>query len=402
VARCLRSSGPTASMLSSGYDSSTVTAVAARLLAARGERLMAYTSVPREGFAGPVPKTREADESIAAAALVARLPNVDHLIIRSSDRSVLETARTGGRLLGRPQRNPSNTPWMAAINEDAAARGAKVLLTGQCGNATISLQGQQLLQVLFTQGRLVEWMREASALRALKSSRTWKTVVRQSVLPLVPMWVLRRRDRARMGTNELPPNWSPLQPALYAAWRKRGELEGLRIYSRARSGAGARAEAIRMLGNIELGEFTTASNADGVDLRDPTKDQDLVEFCVSVPLRQLCRRGQNRWLLRRTMAGVLPPEIMDCPRKGLQAADWFEALGSELPQMRAEVERLRACPAVGHFINLDALERSVNNWPTEGWISQEVQHEFHFRLPRGIAVGMFIRDAVGTGGARSG
>ncbi|MBU3729797.1 MAG: hypothetical protein FGM37_11220 [Phycisphaerales bacterium] len=395
VARCLRSCGPVASQLSSGYDSTTVTAVAARLLAARGERLTAYTSVPREGFAGPVPKGREADESVAAAALVARLPNVDHVRIRSSDRSVLETARVGGQLLGKPQRNPCNGPWIAAIYADAAARGARVVLTGQCGNATISLQGQQLLQVLFAQGRLVEWFREASALRALKSSRTWKSLIRQSVAPLVPMWLIRRRDRARMGTNTTPPEWSPINPALYAQWRARGELEGLKVHSRARSGAGARLEAIRMLERIELGEFTAVSNAAGVDLRDPTKDQDLVEFCVSVPLGQLSRRGQNRWLLRRAMAGVLPPEIMECQAKGYQAADWFEHMGAELPQVGAELQRLQACREVSRFVDLDALGRSLSGWPTGGWENPAVQREFRLRLPRGLAVGMFIHDASG-------
>ena len=394
VTRCLRSCGPVASQLSSGYDSSTVTAVAARLLAARGERLTAYTAVPREGFAGPVPKGREADESIAAAALVARLPNVDHIRIRGAGRSVLGCAREGARLMGRPLRNPTNTPWMFAIADDAAARGAKVVLTGQCGNATISLTGGQLMQVLLAQGRLGDWWCEAAAARQRNGRsmlRGWVGILRSSMQPLMPEWVARWRQRRHLGSDVTPPSWSPIEPSLYARWRREGELEGIRLQGRSRSAQQVRAHVIDMLDGIEMGEHTAVSNAVGVDLRDPTKDQDLVEFCVSVPLEQLCRGGQTRWLLRRAMAGVLPPEIIDCKSKGYQSADWFEQVGAELPQWREEVAALAHCAAARHFIDVDGLEKSLQNWPTGGWETFAVNQEFHYRLIRGTAVGMFIR-----------
>ena len=390
VARCLRSSGPVASQLSSGFDSSTVTAVAARLLAARGERLTAYTAVPRPGFGGPVAKGREADESIAAAALVARLPNVDHVKISGWGRSVLESTRRASQLLGRPVRNPCNQPWMNAITEDAAARGAKVMLTGQCGNATISLTGRQLLQVLFAQGRLLDWWREARAIRRRAPLRGWLGLVRQSVHPLVPMWVLVLRDRDRLGSSDAPPAWSAINPSIYAAWRRAGQLEALRIHSRARSPAGVRAELIHMLERMEIGEHSTASHVRGLDLRDPTKDQDLAEFCVSVPLDQLCRAGETRWLLRRAMRDALPPEILYCPAKGIQAADWFEYLTAELPRIRAEVEALQGSADAIRLLNLNALRVSVGQWPTDGWTDPTVVLRSHLQLIRGVTVGSFI------------
>ena len=404
VARCLRSSGPVASMLSSGYDSSTVTAVAARLLAARGDRLTAYTSVPREGFAGPVPKGRESDESIAAAALVARLPNVDHVILRAAHRAIMADCRAQAHLLGRPVRNPCNTPWMVAIEEDAAARGATVLLTGQCGNATISLTGRQLLPVLLRQGRWIEWWREASAMRQRRTLRATAGVVKQSVAPLLPNWAVRALDRLRGRSSwrhdddRVPPEWSPINRSLYAHWRKFGELEGINPNPPAWTAEGVRSLVIRMLNGVDMGDHAAASNAKGIDLRDPTKDQDLVEFCTAVPLAQLCRGGQTRWLLRRAMAGVLPPEIMDCKAKGLQVADWFELVGAELPQIRAEVAAMGASAAVRKFVDVDALARTAAAWPTEGWTQLPVQQEFHYRLTRGAVVGAFIRDAEGQTG----
>ncbi len=397
VARCLRSCGPVVSQLSSGYDSSTVTATAARLLAVRGERMLAYTAVPRPGFSGPVVKGREADESTAAAALVARLPSVDHIKISGAGLSVLECARKGARLMCRPLRNPTNTPWMFAITDDAVARGAKVVLTGQCGNATISLTGRQLPQVLFAQGRVIEWWHEAVATRrrsGRRGPRGWLGLVRGSAIPLLPDWFMRWHRRQQYGTSDTPPLWSSINPELYSHWRARGELEGLGLHGRSGTAEHARSETITMLERIELGEHAAMKNAAGIDLRDPTKDQDLAEFCISMPLEQLCRGGQTRWLLRRAMAGVLPPEIMDCKAKGIQAADWFEAIGAELPQFRAEAAALAQSAQVRHFIDVDGLQRTLNRWPTGGWDRADVNTEFHFRMPRGLTVGMFVHRAA--------
>ena len=398
VARCLRSCGPVASYLSSGYDSSTITAVTARLLAASGQRLTAYTSVPRLGFAGPVPKGREADESVAAAALVARLPNVDHVIIRAASRSMMEDCRAQARLLGRPVRNPSNTPWMLAIEEDAAARGAKVLLTGQWGNATISLTGRWLPTVLLRQGRWIAWWREARGIDGHRSLPGVAGSLKQSVAPLLPAWAMRALDLTRgrgarpRDDDRRPPDWSPINPSLYSHWHRQGAFEGLNVYPRSWTPTGVREHLIRTLEGNELGDHCVASNASGLDLRDPTKDQDLVEFCTAVPLEQLYRGGQTRWLLRRAMAGVLPPEIMDCKAKGLQVADWFEIVGAELPQIRAEVAAMGASEGVRRFVDVEGLDRSSSLWPRGGWDGLGVTSEFHYRLTRGVIAGMFVRD----------
>lgn len=92
VASQLRASGSIASHLSSGFDSSTVTALAARQLqqAGRGQRLTAYTAVPRPGYDGPVPRGRHADESPGARALAARFGNIDHVLIDTQGASILD------------------------------------------------------------------------------------------------------------------------------------------------------------------------------------------------------------------------------------------------------------------------------------------------------------------------
>ena len=159
----LRSSGLIASHLSSGFDSSTVTALAARQLAAQNKTLIAYTAVPREGFDGPVPKGRHGDEGPGARALAARFPNIEHHLICTTGTSPLDRLDESVQTLDRPPLNPCNLVWINAIRGGAAERGAKVLLTGAMGNMTISYTGREYLPWLFGQRQWAAWWREPKA-----------------------------------------------------------------------------------------------------------------------------------------------------------------------------------------------------------------------------------------------
>ena len=59
-----------------------------------------------------------------------------------------------------------------------------------------------------------------------------------------------------------------------------------------------------------------ASAAFAIEARYPFFDRRLLEFCLSLPADQKLAHGWNRWILRRAMAGILPPEIQWRPRKG--------------------------------------------------------------------------------------
>lgn len=63
----------------------------------------------------------------------------------------------------------------------------------------------------------------------------------------------------------------------------------------------------------------TAMNDDygrfGVTMAYPFLDRRLVEFCLTVPSDQFCRPGEQRFLVRRAMRGLMPDEILDRPDK---------------------------------------------------------------------------------------
>src|SRR5262249_14256238 len=72
----VRGHGDVGAYLSGGLDSGAVVATAARLLAPSGRRVIAFTGVPRDGYAGPAPRNAIIDEGANAAATAALYPNI--------------------------------------------------------------------------------------------------------------------------------------------------------------------------------------------------------------------------------------------------------------------------------------------------------------------------------------
>jgi len=390
IASCLRSSGPVASHLSSGFDSSTVAALSARQLAGRNQRLTAYTSVPEEGFSDRVMAGRHGDEEPGAAALVARFSNIDHQLIRANGVSPLANLQASIEAMDRAPLNLCNGVWLDAIQADAAARGNKVLLTGQAGNMGISYTGLPYLPALWQSGHWLAWWREVKALKRTHPHRRWRGLIAHSIEAALPRPVMALIAK-RLGKSTQLMSYSPIHPDCLAQvdMQARARARGWDI--KFRQWPDGRRMRIAVLGRMDAGEYAASANVLGLEVRDPTRDLRLLEYCLAVPDNQYLRNGQTRWLLKRAMGEILPPEILNATSKGYQAADWYKNTQAALPQLREELRTLQAHGKVGQMIDLEALQRIVDTWPETGWDKPEIVMKYRFKLLRGIAAGNFIR-----------
>lgn len=393
VSACLRSSGPVASHLSSGFDSSTVTAYAARQLAHRGERLTAYTAAPREGFAGPVPRDRHGDESKVAAQLAGRFDNIDHVILRSSGQSPLESLEQEIDELDQSPVNPCNTLWMRAIERDAQARGCKVMLTGQMGNMSISYDGYPYMASLWRKGRWLQWWHELCAYQRTHPQWRRRGLVLRTVGASMPGWLWNQVIARREGRDSGLYHYTAvnLQQATTGWLQQRAAAKGWDLNYR--PWHDGRAMRLAVLRRVDTGSALASANLRGLEMRDPTYDRRLVEFCLGVPDSQFLRDGQPRWLLRRLMADVLPEEILEGRGKGYQFADWYEGLTADRERLREQLYRLRQHRRAAQLLDLPALEALLENWPEEGWADMVTIRNYRLKLLRGVALGNFIRYA---------
>ncbi len=58
------------------------------------------------------------------------------------------------------------------------------------------------------------------------------------------------------------------------------------------------------------------SMAHSLEARVPLLDHRIVEFALSLPTSMKLRRGRTKVILRRAMAGLLPPEVLQRPKQG--------------------------------------------------------------------------------------
>jgi asparagine synthase (glutamine-hydrolysing) len=141
-----------------------------------------------------------------------------------------------------------------------------------------------------------------------------------------------------------------------------------------------------------VGDWIAAEKAvTGVEVRDPTADLDVLEYCFGVPAEQYLVEGIDRSLIRRAMWGLLPESVLTNRLSGLQAADWYEKVSSQREQIAAEIAELSSSPLARRAVDLARLEKAIKTWPTGGWDSPKVVEEYHLALTRGVAGARFLR-----------
>lgn len=384
----LRARAPVGAMLSGGFDSGSVTASAARLLAAQGRELTAFTGVPSPEFAGPVEPDRFANEAEHAASVAAQYPNIRHVLVPPLPVCPLDLM-TRQRVPGdSPGSHFSMTPYAVAMAAAHRRAGVGVVLTGLNGNMTISYRGLPLLAQLVRRGRWLHWYREAQGLRG-GAHFGWRGVLAQSLGPLLPAWL-----------------WRTVQPGslyrdvrqyvlLHPRYFQDGELSRLAravgwdlAYPPAADGRKAR---LANLGRFDRGAGAAGGVARcGVDFRDPTIDRRVVEFCLAVPDEQYLRLGQTRYLLRRAMAGRLSPLVLDEWRKGLCGADWYLRVAPYRSRFADGVEDIAQSPVARHCLDIPRMRRLTADWPRD-WSTLAVRREYGMGLDRAIQAGAFLR-----------
>ena len=373
--RLRRSSGAVATHLSGGLDSGAVTATAARM----ADEVHAFTAVPGDGRQ-PSLAHELSDEGPLAAMVAARYPNIAHQLVRSVGGSPLDGRGEDFERFQRPVLNPVNFVWMKQILDRAREAGSSVLLTGARGNLGFSFSGETLLPALLRRGSLFRFGREAGAM--LAAGVGTRRIAAASLLPLLP-------NRAR---SLLIGNVQRLRgravPSLLCT-------DALEKFGRADSNApipGWDSVALRIRGltGVDYGNYHHGMLAGwGIDLRDPTSDRRLVDFCLAIPDDQFLRDGVPRNLARRVAAELLPPALLSERRRGYQAADWSVGLAGERDRVGREVERAAAHGELRRLLDVDRMRELVERWPKD-WSDPSLRPSYRLALMRALSAADFV------------
>lgn len=386
VSRLRGVSGLVGAHLSSGFDSGAVAATAAMQLG-NGGGVIAFTSVPRRDFTGPVPLGSLGDEGPMAAVVAAMYTNIQHVLVPGNSLSPLHNLDQTFDAFQRPITSLCNWVWLRQLNDAAETRGIKILLTADMGNLSLSYHGLESLPEHLRGLRLVKLFRAKATLQM--STRGF---VSRTFGPFIPAMLWRLADEASRGYSRSVSEATAIRLNrlsglnLNALAAERGLDLTRRPWS---NGFVARLWAMR---SFEIGDYHKGILATwGIDQRDPTSDKRLVEYSLSIPTEHFMADGRPRALARRALADRMPKSALAATTRGLQAADWFEGLTLARPDLVTELTRQEGVASAAALLDLPRLKRLVNNWPTSGWDKAKTIQTYRKMLLRSVSAGHFLR-----------
>lgn len=376
--------------LSGGLDSTSVAATAARLRP--GEPIRTYTSVPPLGWDGRVRPGWDADERELVVLLAARYPELWPRWVEARGRGLLVGCETWWELGLPPQRNAANLMWLRILEEEAAADGVDLLLSGALGNRHFSADGPRWLFELARRGRLARVWSETRAWSAATGEPS-AAVLRDHLVRYAVPTSLRRRRRVRRGRTDPVTGWlgaTALAPSrhgtvdLSTSLPHSGELDVSRW---------TRRTSDLFVGAPMVAESTAvARSVYGFDQVDPTSDRRIVELALTQPEWWRRHQGVDRAIVRAAMADRLPDEIVRRRRRGEQLPDWFDRLADARDEIDDEVAAADDHPTTRDVIDTARLRTLVREWPpADDPHAARSLAAYRLALPRALLLSKYAR-----------
>ncbi|NBC02665.1 MAG: hypothetical protein GVY20_03070 [Bacteroidetes bacterium] len=378
------------STLSSGYDSGTVTAFAAKLLAEKNRPLIAYTSIPRYKEIKNIHDSR-VDEWPVAHSHTQVYPNIEHTPVDGSRSAPHHVLKKIALEHGETVFTPGNAFWIDAILQRAHADNVQALLTGQMGNAGISWNGSRN-QILyqFLEGH---WGRGVKSLKEFKSTYDvhWYKILKYFFLWqfLSP---IKKSLKRLIDSDQLP--WvysSPINQEfakrlkLHSAIRKSSLFGYKHTLAHPRQ---KRTQIMEINAPISCATWHRKGTYHNLDVLDPTTDIRLLEFCFGIPDDLHSKGDMQRLLIKKSLKDILPDDVIKNKYKGKQAADIGHRLLDYKKELKSEIDFISTSPAAQEYLNISSLYDSLDHLSTDLPYSKSYQHSS--RLLSGLMFGYFL------------
>ncbi len=352
--------GDPAILLSGGFDSTTVGALAAIDLKKQGKSLNGYTHIPIDGYVNNRNKrfyvTNEKDN---VALFCDMYPNVKPHYISSPERDGFSNIDEILSCYESPYKSVTNVDWLFHMYKTAGEDGCKILLSGQSGNGSVSWgQFNDLQSLLLTKRSYIKLFKltnnycknknfsRKAAFKALIKGLFKKEEVKEdlfednivNVETAKKLGITSKDERLKAETGEM--------------------FENITYKDIRRLAAGTTAFA--HIGDAETG----LSLKNGIIPRDPTRDIRIYEFCASIPLKCFVNeKAETRRLVRHYCSDLLPKSFLpeNAPR-GMQSSDSLDRVANKWSDLYPEIKSNCEQSYINEIFNEKSIDKLLTKY----------------------------------------
>jgi asparagine synthase (glutamine-hydrolysing) len=345
--RLRRALHPAGLFMSGGFDTGAICALAGPVIAPQGRKLVAASSVMPEGYEGAVPQCRHWVEVCRRA--------MPHLAVRyvTPDGLDIFTRMEEGFLANDMAHSP-NRYITDALFAAVKAGGARIVMDGFGGDYTVNPRGQNALARLLVRGKWRRFFAEYAAVKRRLRLDTRRTLVRHVLYPMLPGWLARARTMRANGLRLFGPT-RPLADSMLKLERARPRR------SRHSPIGDPRDNMLGALGRLQNapamgGSIPAAWH--GLEFTQPFHDKRVVEFGLAIPEDLYLKEGKERWLARKALADLYPPEFQErMPGNDALGPDFLTMARRIEPKVLAEIDRMENAGKLSRYFDFPRMRR---------------------------------------------
>lgn len=336
VSDALRTSGEVGIAMSSGLDSSSIGALAARELNKHEKMLHSYTFIPYKKVESAIEGNSVYDESGLVSEIAEMYPNIKTTFLNNHGKNIFEDMDFCMNLLEMPYKT-GTFPNHYEMCEEGAKAGCKVFLNGGFGNNTVSFgEMNHILYDLYSKKRFGTLL-----LYMDRYGKHEKIGRRKMLTQLLKSFRIFNKKHKNFLEHFVPNNFF-LVPSILKEYdfKKRFSLDQRMVISEGYINNEKYKDHVRATGLlIYLGIFETKFGLKtGMLLRDPTKDIRMISFCAQLPYEIFAYEGTPRWLIRNQFDEFLPKALLNkWQQKGMLNIDWMNRIYRDWEKIKPEL-----------------------------------------------------------------
>lgn len=310
----MRSSNPISILLSGGFDSTAVAAIAAPFLKEQGKKLYSYTSVPMNGYQVSDNNYDIDDESENVQKTADFYGNIETNWIDLDGQNTWELFKNEFKNSPIPIKSVQNLLWLKEAMSQSKLKGSRIILTGSYGNTSISYTNLNVYMNNLYLKNKKSYLKEECKAFSSTLDFSYKYAMREIKLSC----------NTPYEGNTYPYKKSFVKRSIANKLKADSRIIDIekRTFESSLSYDIERKNHVLWLALAQIGELhTLLSLLTGVIQRDPTVDKRLLDYCIHIPLEQYCKNGSDRRLVREYMKDIMPPHILNSKGKGKQSAD---------------------------------------------------------------------------------